>query len=159
MDETVVADALRASPFTAGLGRSDRRHLASLATLRRVAVGDVLLREGEETPHLGIVVEGRIALRLLVPGRGPITVLTVESGDLFGWSALVPPYRSTSSAVAIAPSEVLLFEAAALREAMAADDDLAAAIHPRLLQVVVRRLDATRAQLLDLFAADGARTW
>lgn len=159
MDETVIADALRASPFTADLGRSDRRRLASLATLRTVAVGDALLREGEETPWLGIVVDGRVALRLLVPGRGPITVLTVEAGDLFGWSALVPPYRSTSSAIAVAPTRVVLFEAAALREALASDEDLAAAIHPRLLQIVVRRLGATRAQLLDLFATDGARAW
>ncbi|HLO35673.1 MAG TPA: cyclic nucleotide-binding domain-containing protein [Candidatus Deferrimicrobium sp.] len=159
MDAPAIADALRASPFTAGLGRSDRRRLESLATLRTVAVGDVLLREGEETPHLGIVVEGRIALRLLVPGRGPITVLTVEEGDLFGWSAIVPPYRATSSAIAVAPGKVVLFDAAALREALASDDDLAAAIHPRLLQIVVRRLGATRAQLLDLFATEGARAW
>ena len=34
-----------------------------------------------------------------------MTILTVEPGDIFGWSAIVPPHRATSTAVAIEPVE------------------------------------------------------
>lgn len=159
MDTITIDDTLRTSSFTAGLGRSEHRRLAALATRRTFAPGEVVLREGDETPFLGIVASGRLGLRLLVPDRGPITILTVEPGDVFGWSAVVPPYRSSSTAVAVEPTEAICFEAAVLRDALERDDDLAAAIHPRLLKLVARRLDATRLQLLDLFGSTGDRAW
>ena len=135
MDTITIDDTLRTSSFTAGLGRSEHRRLAALATRRTFAPGEVVLREGDETPFLGIVASGRLGLRLLVPDRGPITILTVE------------------------PTEAICFEAAVLRDALERDDDLAAAIHPRLLKLVARRLDATRLQLLDLFGSTGDRAW
>ena len=40
------------------------------------------------SPRLfGVVIKGRVALRTLVPERGMVTILTVEPGDIFGWSA------------------------------------------------------------------------
>ena len=124
-------EVLRETPLTAGLGHPERRRLAGLCQVRRAEPGDILLREGSESAHLGIVRSGRLALRLQVPGRGSTTVLTVEAGDVFGWSAIVPPYRATSTVVAIEPSEVLVCEARALREALGEDEDLAAALaHP-----------------------------
>src|SRR3989304_1146259 len=48
-------------------------------------------------PGFGLARSGRVALRLHVPGRGQVTILTVEPGDIYGWSAIVPPYRSTST--------------------------------------------------------------
>ncbi|HET7704263.1 MAG TPA: Crp/Fnr family transcriptional regulator [Candidatus Limnocylindrales bacterium] len=159
METRSIVDALAESPVTRDMGRAERRRLAALAAITNAATGDVLLREGTETSHLGIVLSGRVALRLNVLGRGPITILTVEPGDLFGWSAVVPPYRSTSTAVAIVPTEAITFEAGPLREALAADDDLAAALNPRLMQALARRLSATRDQLLDLFGRAEGQAW
>ena len=159
MDTTAVLEVLRDSPFGAGLPRSSRRCLVGLGRLRVARTGDTLLGEGGPTSELGIVRSGRLALRLAVPGRGPTTVLTVEPGDLFGWSALVPPYRSTSTVVAVEPAQVVVFDAAALRAALAEDPELAAAIYPRVLRAVARRLEGTRLQLLDLFHLDRDRAW
>ena len=93
-------------------------------------------------------------MQVLVPGRGTVTLLTVEPGDVFGWSALVPPHRSTSTVLGIEPGEVLVFDAADLRDLLAADDGLAATLYPRILQALGRRLSATRLQLLDLYAQE-----
>jgi CRP-like cAMP-binding protein len=158
--ETVSAmEVLRKTPLTAGLGHPERRRLARLCQVRLAAPGEVLLREGGETTQLGVVRSGRVALRLQVPGRGSPTVLTIEAGDVFGWSAVVPPYRATSTAIAIEPSELLVFEARALRDALDEDEDLAAALYPRLLRAVARRLEATRFQLLDVFARAEEAAW
>jgi CRP/FNR family cyclic AMP-dependent transcriptional regulator len=158
--ETVSAmEVLRKTPLTAGLGHPERRRLAALCRVRMADAGEILLREGSETTQLGVVRSGRVALRLQVPGRGSSTVLTVEVGDVFGWSAVVPPYRATSTAIAIEPSELLVFEARALRDALDEDEDLAAALYPRLLRAVSRRLEATRLQLLDVFARAEEAAW
>ena len=108
---------------------------------------------------LGVVVSGRVALRTLVPERGDVTILTVEPGDIYGWSAIVPPYRATSTAVAIEPVSAIVFDGVTLRNALREDGELAQAVYPRVLVAVSRRLTATRLQLLDLFAAAQVRSW
>jgi CRP/FNR family transcriptional regulator, cyclic AMP receptor protein len=159
MDTATLVDVLDGSSFLRGLAAPERRRLAPLAQREVAAPGQVLLREGAETEALGIVVSGRVALRLSVPERGPITVLTVEAGDLYGWSAVVSPYRSTSTAVAIEPTTAVVFPARPLRDALNADEELAASVYPRILASVARRLEATRLQLLDVFGRDVDSAW
>jgi len=159
MDASGPLDAFHGSPFVTGLAPSERRRLAALATRRNARPGDVLLSEGAPTAQLGVVLAGRLALRLQVPGRGLMTVLTVEPGDVFGWSAIVPPYRSTSTVVAVEPSEVAVLDATSLRTALEDDEGLAAVLYPRILRSVARRLEATRMQLLDLFGRDTDIPW
>ena len=159
MDRVTFFEAAAEAPFLGGLTVGERRRLAELARPLAVEPGTVLLREGAETTELGIVRTGRVALRLTVPMRGIHTILTVEPGDVFGWSALVPPFRSTSTAVATEPTTGVVFPARALREALDRDEELAAALYPRILRTVARRLEATRLQLLDLFAQDTGTPW
>ncbi|HSG86871.1 MAG TPA: cyclic nucleotide-binding domain-containing protein [Candidatus Limnocylindrales bacterium] len=133
--------------------------IAELARVQRYDTGDELLREGEESRTFAIVRSGRVALSVLVPERGAVTILTVEPGDIIGWSALTAPHRATSTATALEPVELLAFEGAALRGLLRSDCRLAMTVYPRLLQAVSRRLVATREQLLDLFAAQGETAW
>ncbi len=146
--------ALSGSWFGAGLPPEAVSRLASIGVVRDIAPGDFVAREGQVTESLGIVLTGRIALRVLVPERGMVTILTVEPGDVVGWSAVVPPFRGTDDAVAIEPVRLLSFPGEALRLLLRADVPLAASLYPRLLQAVGRRLAATRLQLLDLFARE-----
>lgn len=150
-----AAIELGAGWFGSGLSPHAVSRLADCcASVRTFAAGDVILREGTDTETFGIVLGGRVALRLLVPERGAVTVMTVEPGDVLGWSALVPPYRATSTAVAVEPTRLLAFESAPLRKALQEDPALAATVYPRVLEAVARRLGATRHQLLDLYGGD-----
>jgi CRP-like cAMP-binding protein len=125
----------------------------------KLAAGEVILREAETNDALAIVLEGRVGLRVRVPERGQVTILTVESGDVVGWSAIVPPYRATSTAVALGETELFIFDGPQLRVALAADDHLAAQLYPVLLKAVARRLEGTRLQLLDLFSQRWVEPW
>ncbi len=149
-----IVAALNSTWFGAGLPAETQSRLAALGEIRRAPIGTELLREGEIAEEFGILVSGRVALRMLVPERGMVTILTVEPGDILGWSAIVPPHRSTSTVVAIEPVEALMFDGEALRAALRGDHALAATLYPRILQTVSRRLTATRLQLLDLFARE-----
>ena len=149
-----VAARLGSTWFGAELSPHARERLAEIGEVRRVEPGAVLLREGTETERFGILLSGLLSLRVAVAGRGRATLMTVEPGEVFGWSAIVPPNRATSTVVALEPSDVLVFDAARLRELLREDDALALTLYPRLLQCVSRRLAATRNQLLDLYARD-----
>jgi CRP/FNR family cyclic AMP-dependent transcriptional regulator len=147
-----VAIELGATWFGSGLSMHARERLAECATLEQRPAGVTLLREGDTTGLFAIVTAGRVALRMQVPERGAVTILTVEPGDVVGWSALVPPHRSTSTAVTLETTTLLSFEPRRLRALLERDCPLAATLYPRLLEAIGRRLSATRNQLLDLYA-------
>jgi len=157
-EDSSVAAELGTGWFGAGLSPHAVARLSECcASVRSYAVDAVIMREGDETHPFGIVASGRVALRLLVPERGATTILTVEPGDVLGWSALVPPYRATSTAIAVEPTRLLEFEVDTLRRALREDPALAATVYPRVLEAVARRLGATRHQLLDLYAQEAER--
>jgi CRP/FNR family cyclic AMP-dependent transcriptional regulator len=83
----------------------------------------------------------------------------VEPGDVFGWSALITPFKATSTVVSLEPVKVIAFDAASLREEVRSDCELAAGIYPKLLEALARRLGATRHQLLDLYGSEQTEPW
>ncbi|MEO5918323.1 MAG: cyclic nucleotide-binding domain-containing protein, partial [Candidatus Limnocylindrales bacterium] len=108
---------------------------------------------------LAVVARGRVGLRMRVPERGGVTILTLEAGDIVGWSAIVAPYRATTSATTLETTELAIIDAETLRNLLADDCELAAALLPPILDTVVRRLGATRVQLLDLFRGSEINAW
>jgi CRP/FNR family cyclic AMP-dependent transcriptional regulator len=154
-----IEDALAAAWLTHDLQPEVRRRLAGLARLELLAANTLITGEGEPAEDFGILLSGRVALRMRVPERGLVTILTVEPGDVVGWSALVPPHRASSTAITLVPSELALFDGDALRAELDREADLAAQVYPRVLQAVSRRLEGTRLQLLDLFTQRWVEPW
>jgi CRP/FNR family cyclic AMP-dependent transcriptional regulator len=137
-----------------------RERLLPLARPIGCGPGELVFAEGTETPFLGAVDSGRIALRYRVPELGRrLTIATIELGELVGWSALVTPFRATADAVATEPTRLLALDAAPLRDCLAADRELAAELLPIVLETVSRRLTTSWHQLIDLFAARGIGPW
>lgn len=122
--------------------------------------GATILREGDDTPFLGVVTTGRVALRLRVPELGDrLTIVTCEVGELIGWSAVVAPFRVTVDAVATLPTRIVAFDAPRLRARLAADHDLAAELLPLVLESVSGRLNASWHQLLDMLGPRAQEPW
>lgn len=156
---TPPSDGLARVPILDGLPAGPRERLLSLVARLQLDSGETFMHEGDETAFLAIVVRGRVALRLRVPERGAITILTLDPGDIVGWSAIVAPYRATTTATTLEPTELAIAEATELRALLASDDEVAAAFLPKVLETVTSRVAATRDQLLDLFHATGLDPW
>ena len=146
-------------PVIAALPDGPRARMLPLLARLSLESGVTFMHEGEVTRFLAIIVTGRVALRMRVPERGAITTLTLDAGDIAGWSAIVPPYRATCSATTLEPTELAIVDAATLREVLATDCDVAAAFLPPMMETIAARLAATRDQLLDLFRGSGLDPW
>jgi CRP-like cAMP-binding protein len=131
-----------------------RQKLAAISRYERPARGTYLMREGRPTMDLGLIVDGRLAVTDRI-GRDDITLMTLDAGDVFGWSVVLDGV-STASIVAEANAGVVLFDGAALRAALDADKGLALVIYRRLLEAAASRLDATRMLARDVYAFRGS---
>lgn len=134
--------------------RLEQRHLDLLvgcASNVRVDAGQFILREGEEANHFYLIRHGKVALEIFAGHRGPITVETLEDGDIVGWSWLFPPYRWRFDARAVEITRAIALDGKCLRTKSEQDHDLGYELLKRFARIMEERLQATRLQLLDVY--------
>jgi CRP-like cAMP-binding protein len=140
-------------PFFLGMESDQLVTLASVATSASFAVGNQIIKQGEVADACYLLLEGDAALEIVIPGKGAQVMQTLHAGDILGWSWLFPPYEWTFDAQALTPLRAVRFDAAALREAKAADPVLNSELMERFAEVLVIRLQAARLQLMDLYGS------
>lgn len=145
-----VRAQLRDHCFTTDLPPEYLDRIAEHARLESFPAGTVLFTEGTPAEQLYLVVSGRVAIELHVPGRGAQVVDTVDECDTVGWSWLLPPYRWFFDARAVEDVLAVVVDAAALRSEADADPALGYALLQRVAAVMLHRLHGARVRLADL---------
>lgn len=135
----------------AGMPAEHLDRLAAIAESVSYPAGHRIFREGQPSTGCWLLAAGQVALETTVPGRGAVVIQTLGAGDLLGWSWLRPPYRWQFGARTQAPTSGLMLDAARLRALADADPQLGYLLVQRICGVLVDRLHATRARLLDLY--------
>jgi CRP/FNR family transcriptional regulator, cyclic AMP receptor protein len=87
-----------------------------------------------------------------VPGQSRVIIEALGRGDVLGLSWMLPPYQWRFGAVATQPTQAFVFDASAVRAACDNDSALGYELSRRFSAVVVRRLQATRARLIEACA-------
>lgn len=140
-------------PFFEGLEAEYLRLLTGCASNMRFEAGAYILREGEEANQFYLLRQGRVALEIFAPQGPPIIIETLEKEDVLGWSWLVDPYHWRFNARAVELTRAISLDAKCLRAKCEEDHNLGYQLLKRFVQIVDQRLQATRLQLLDVYAA------
>ena len=140
-----------AHPFFAGLERDLGPTVAGCARNHRFTQGQYIAREGEPANEIFLIRHGKAALEIHPPGQSPIVFSTEAEGDIIGGSWLVPPYRWRFDVRAMELTRAIGIDARCLRDKCDADHDLGYAMMKRFLPELVRQLDETRLQILDVY--------
>jgi CRP-like cAMP-binding protein len=148
-------EQLAKHPFLRGVAKSHLAALVPLATVESFAAGTELLREGDEATAFFLLQSGRVLLETHTPGGPPIPIQTLGSGDALGISWMFSPAIWHFTGRAIEPTVALRFDARRLKLACERDSELGFALLLRLGATMQQRLNATRLQLIDLYAPRG----
>jgi CRP-like cAMP-binding protein len=152
---TPDADAVLADlPLLEGASQADLDRVAAWTGPSRFAAGDLLLRRGDPADRFYVVLQGRVALSVHVPGRGDLTVETLGGGDVVGLSWAVPPHRWGLDARAVDDVSALGVDGARLREVAEGDDPLGPVVLRGITRLLGDRLHATRLRLIDLYDSE-----
>ena len=152
MDFEKMMETLQTMAVFQGLELHQLTVLASMAKEVAYAEGDMVFREGEVGKTVYLIQDGQVALDIYVPGRGPVTILTVGPGQLLGWSSLFSTERKTANGRVVKPTNAIALDANELRQLCRQDHELGCIIAWRVSELIAGRLKATRLQLLDIFA-------
>jgi CRP-like cAMP-binding protein len=146
-----LEEILQEHPLFVGAPADLVRLVAGCARNHIFHTGDYLFHEGGAADEFFLVRHGKVALEIDAPGRAPIVFETVGVGDFVGASWLIPPYRWAFDARAVELTRATSIDAACLRGKCEADHDLGYEMMKRFLPPLVKRLHATRLQLLDVY--------
>ena len=137
-------------PFFEGLEKRYLELLTGCATNERYNAGEFLFREGQEATKFFLIRQGHVAVEIGVPG-GAVPVYTHDAGDIVGWSWLFSPYRWHFSGRAMELTRVIALDGVCLRGKCEQDTALGYEFLKRFSDNMMRSLDYTRVQLLDIY--------
>jgi len=137
--------------FLEGLPPKYLEPLVAVAEVIDVPADHVLFREGEKSPCIYIVIEGRVALEIGAAGSEAIRIQTVGPGKLLGWTPVLAPGPMTAQAVALEPCRLVAVNALQMLEACAQNPSFGMEFMRRTAVALSRRLKATRQQLIDSY--------
>ncbi len=78
-------------PFFADMDPASRETIVGCSANEVLKTGSYLYRQGASADKFHLIRDGLVTMEAYVPGRPPISIETVESGEIIGWSWLVPP--------------------------------------------------------------------
>jgi len=128
--------------------------LSGLAEERSFEPDERVLEMDKPADVFHVLRSGRIAIEVEAPGRGPLIIETVGSGDVLGVSWLLPPYRWTFTARALEPTRTVAIDAAAVRTMAERDPAFGYRLYQRFAVVIHQRLVSARVRALDLYDGD-----
>lgn len=145
---SAVESVIAGHPFLRDLKPAHLRLLADSAMRMRYAAGQLLFREGDPANRFYLIEQGRVSLESHRTDEAPAPIQEIGPGDVLGWSWLFPPYYWHFDARALEPTTAIFIYGTRLREACEQDHEFGFEMMKRMTQVVIRRLQATRRQLL-----------
>ena len=149
-----LARILTEHPLLKGLDSKYIDLLVGCASNVKFDPGAFVFRQGEEANQFFLIRQGKIALEIHSETHGPISIQTLEKGDILGWSWLAPPYYRHFDAQALELTRVIAFDGKCLRTKCQEDKNLGYELLMRMVPLMGKRLEATRLKLLDVFKAN-----
>lgn len=149
----VSANLLRPLPLFEGVSEEGLERIAALARREGAKAQQVILEEGTPATDVHVLLDGRVALSLHVPGAEDLQLTTLTRGELLGWSALLDERNWVASAVALKDTEFVILPGVSLRRLCAQDHEVGYVIMRNAFTSLATRLQDTRIQCLDMFAA------
>ncbi|PYJ01574.1 MAG: Crp/Fnr family transcriptional regulator [Verrucomicrobia bacterium] len=139
---------IRRHPFLEGMSPHQLRLLSGCARQSHFDTGELIFREGDPANRFYLIQNGKVALQAHTEDRGLISIQTIGPGDVLGWSWLFPPYFWHYDARALEPTDAIFIYGTPLREECETDHELGYELLKRMAAVMMKRLQATRRQLM-----------
>lgn len=114
------------------------------------APGQIILREGEPANRFYLIQSGEVVVESPTRSGAPVQIETLGAGDVLGWSWLFPGFAWHFQARALEATRAIACDGAHLLVRCEEDHDFGYELIKRVARVVIRRLQGTRKQLVQI---------
>ena len=146
MDTSIIASV----PLFAGLSEEDQAKLAELMSQETLRRGESLFHEGDAGDHLYIIVDGKVKLGHTSDDGRENLIAILGPREIIGELSLFDLGRRSTTATAVAPTQLVSLSHADLMSFIDTHPDMA----KHMLRQLAQRLRRTNEQMADLVFAD-----
>jgi CRP-like cAMP-binding protein len=132
-------------PLLHRLSSRQRARLAHLAIRRSYRPGSIIVRQGDTSMALYIVLSGAVRIELEPDTGAPLPITELGPAGYFGEMGLIDDAPRSATVVALEPTECALLSKWDFRDELRHDPDIALALLP-VLNERIRELEARLAQ-------------
>lgn len=150
-----VAEILGGNPFFHGLQREHLDFLARCSRYCDIRRQGLLFHAGDTAGAFYLVLSGRITIEVPSVAGPAMDVHTLDSGEVLGWSWLIPPYCWNFQGRAETDCELIAFDGALIRARCEADHDFGYPLVRDFAELMSQRLEAARLKLMSQWAPAG----
>jgi CRP-like cAMP-binding protein len=142
----VSTEILQRISLFSGLSQTELAGIAKLCRKQTYTSGSVIFTIGGWATDVYLLESGKVDIQIefkIYDYEIMTTVYTVGRGEIFGWSALVPPHRLTASARCEGKTEVIMINGKELIEFLEKDRDIGYQVMRNLSALISSRLAST----------------
>lgn len=154
---TPVIEALRGISVLEGLSDEHIEQLATIGECVEFPANALIFREGDHATDVYFVVEGDVALEICARSHGCRRILTINAGELLGWSPVLEQTRLTATARTLTPTHAVKINGRQILALCEHDSRFGYEFMRRAALALAKRLSATRLQLLDVYGKEMPR--
>ncbi|OGP58036.1 MAG: hypothetical protein A2V67_11160 [Deltaproteobacteria bacterium RBG_13_61_14] len=147
--------ALAKIPLFQELEELELDEVARIAVKEDFGPGDIIFREGDQGDKLFLILEGKVAIVKLVPGKGSQTLASLNPGDYFGEMALIDEAPRSAGAVAEGAATLLVLNKPDLDALLESSSAVAAKLYKIFVKTLTERLRATNDKIKQMVAMVG----
>ncbi len=142
----VSAEILKSFSLFSGLGQPELGGIAKLCRERAYEGDSVVFTIGGSATDVYLLETGKVNIQIefkIYDYEIVTTVYTVGKGEIFGWSALVPPHRLTASTRCEGRADVIMINGKELMEFLEKDKRIGYVVMKNLSAIISSRLAST----------------
>lgn len=141
----------KAIKLLTALPSPQRQRLMALAQEVSFPEDTRIFEAGGTADRFWVIRSGAVSLDQRVTSIQRVTVASLGSGDLLGWSWLFPPYQWDFGAEAFSPVRAYEFDAAAVLRLCEEDPGLGMSLVRHVAEILAHRLELTRGRLMEQY--------
>ncbi len=145
-----INDSIRRHSFFRDISDKDINNIAAFSKEVTFNKDELIFKEGDLADSLYIITYGKVSLELSTAHRGKVIIQTIDEDDILGVSWVSSPYRWQFDARALTLIRAIKIDANNLRRLCEEDNALGYRLMKRLIEVVIKRMQAVRLQLVDI---------
>ena len=123
---------------------------ASVVRVQDFAEGATVFAENSASTEMYVVDSGRVNLEIEAVPDTRLQVSSLKRNEVFGWEAIVPPFKYTSTAKAVANSSLVVLDGEQMRVLCKEHPDICARVMEHVVRIAADQLAATRQQMFML---------
>ncbi len=150
MELRKVYQILQETSLGQALNNEELQRLGEIGTMKTVDTGSILMREGESSDALIVLLEGETEVLKGFSGQQPRQVAKQEAGSVLGEMGLFLQRPRKATVRTLTPCKIFMFQRETLRELREKNDSLVAKIAINLGSVVSQKLETLNENVVEL---------